>query len=159
MKGDFAANYLPVMAWNRLPSVMWGAAFACLWQSNAARVLTTRISAAIGALVLIGCVTALYLHGANNFVENFAGVGGMLLALAAANRGPAMLMPLGRLTFGIYLCHMLFVGFCRTLLGHFGIDDETMQFVLLTTFVVATLSVAFTMLLIQSRLTRWLAPV
>lgn len=144
----FDDSYMPMLAWNRLPSILWGIFFAIAYQFGCARPLRTRIALAGGLIVFVGAMIARGLPPGAPIFENIAGAGGMLIGLSALNN---IDMPfaerLGKLTYGMYLCHLLFVGGIRIVCGKLWVNDT-----LTYAFVATTLAVIFSALL-----SSWLA--
>jgi len=111
----FPRDYMFRLAWNRMPSVCWAAAFAIFYQFGGSEILRTRTLLVFGAALLALSITALGIRPYWHPFENLAGVAGLMMGLSVLNEARLdWATPLARLTYGMYLCHLLFLGLFRT---------------------------------------------
>ena len=109
IRTDF--GYFVAQSLSRTPALLWGVAIGLLWSNRALVWLRRPVVVALVLALFAGCVVYVGEIGRSAVVECVAGV--FLLSLGASPligrlAGPTGLIHrLGRLSFGVYLCHML----------------------------------------------------
>jgi peptidoglycan/LPS O-acetylase OafA/YrhL len=153
---SYRATNLIYSLW-ALPSVFWGIALACLYSRGKEGDLYRGSGYAyFGLGLLLVCTLALAFTSSDRLVENLSGLGLALFAFSNL-RGKVinLLARLGKLSFGIYLSHVLFLGACRAIATRVGFDT-TLGFAILATAVTLACSSVLTGLLLKSPGLRWL---
>lgn len=107
---DLDWTYFVDRVWSRSPGFMWGVAAGILLGANWRRLRLGAWGVALGGAACVGSIAWYWATGRNPVAANVGGVGlvalGMGLGSSALTR---RLAPLGALTYGIYLVHILIV--------------------------------------------------
>jgi len=156
----FDRDYMLRLSWNRIPSVCWAAAFAIFFQFGGRELLRTRGMLMLGIGVFAGSLFMLGTHPWLHVFENLSGVGGMLIGLSILNAAQiSWASALGKLTYGMYLCHLLFLGLFRTL-WHKGMGaTNNYTFAVVATFLTVCASAVASAYLARTRQLKVLVPV
>ncbi|MBL0927311.1 MAG: acyltransferase [Phycisphaerales bacterium] len=153
------SSYLMERNWARLPSFLWGMALALVIRGKPDS-FRLNIWTSIAGGVLAGSCLAYTLwygeripnqpYGQHNLLENLAGFGFLVVALGPwPERLVRWAAPLGALTFGVYLCHMMFIEGFHQIREYFGQPPRWYH-----GLTIVILSTALSYLLV-SRLRRW----
>ena len=98
-------DYTLSLSYDALPAVLW----ACAWGACPPVRLAGRQLSRLGWLGLASGISLLLVAGRNRHIENVSGFMALLAGFGPAPAGLVRLLPSGRLAFGIYLSHILFV--------------------------------------------------
>lgn len=156
---SFERDYMFRLSWNRLPSVCWAAAFAIIYQFGARDALRTRGILILGITLFISCVISMGLRPHWHVFENLSGVGGMLMGLSILNAASiGWATKLAKLTYGMYLCHLLFLGFFRTVWHKVFGHADNYHFAVIAACLTLTASAFTSAILSRSRWLKILVP-
>jgi peptidoglycan/LPS O-acetylase OafA/YrhL len=149
-------TYAYAQYWRAMPAMCWAMGFA--WLMTAGPVVYS-VSVPIGfagVLLAVFCSVKQYMHGILLVPRALTGLGCILAALAPWNAAAVPgLAKLGRLSYGIYLCHVLFSEFVRNIGMHFHMHDSV-QLDMLVFSCTLLGSIATVLALARSPKTAWL---
>jgi surface polysaccharide O-acyltransferase-like enzyme len=149
-----------LLAWQAMPAVCWGWAFALAISAGApglTKIVNHRLTSAAALALFAALVAWLAVFGRNTLVENLSGM--VLLVAALQPSAPESISRIGRfgaVAFGIYLSHPLFTKTLEAVAAKLHV--ATTWQLDLTIFTIAALgSTALSWALAQHRSTRWLS--
>lgn len=156
----FGWDYMLRLGWNRVPSICWGASLAIAWHFAGRGTLRTVPVALLGIAAFVGSILTLGFAPHLYMFENLAGAGGMLMGVSILNRWaiPGSVQ-LARLTFGIYLSHIIFISAFRLFWHQTVGESNTLAFGLSATPAVLLGSALFSAFLTRTRGLKILVPV
>jgi surface polysaccharide O-acyltransferase-like enzyme len=155
LEGDW--GWLAETAWTRTPCFLWGAAVALLWKGGMPRLTGSLAWSGVAAIGCIELAAASYVTGLMTMMVSMLAMAAFLLAMSPLWSGEwaRKLRGVGKLCFGVYLSHMLFVSVCVTLLGFVGIDHTWWSDLGTVAFAICG-GLLLTAILHRSTATRWL---
>jgi len=151
----YTIRWTIVHGWSIVPCVAWGIAAALAYPSM--RQKLGRKTLIVGLVLITATVIPFHFFGRVPILEALGAVGLMIVAFTPVNnRIVTMLGKLGRYSFGVYLCHMVFVNVIRCVASKYFGQSSSNLFDLTLLLTTAVLSLAASMLLARSTRTRWL---
>lgn len=143
-------------AFRALPSACGATAFALLFAMKGSLPRTTAPLAITGAIVFVLALLAMHWLEPLRPLRGLAGFGLVLVALLPARVGALEHVgSLGRYSYGVYLSHVVFVRIFVLWAQRFGLEP-TAWLIAMEFAVVLGASLALSIVLSQSRYTRWL---
>ena len=145
---EWMSGYTVSLSYDALPALSWGCAVGIITRGQ---LPSSHGFGLIGLSVFLTTVLLLSIVGRVRALENVAGIAGLFAGRVSVPRLIALAVPPGRLTYGIYLIHILFVEGVQKVLRKTGIHSSPFTDVFV--FVVgASCSWTSTWLLAQSRI-------
>jgi peptidoglycan/LPS O-acetylase OafA/YrhL len=149
-------TYAYVQFWRAMPTMCWALGFAWLMTAGPVVYSVSSSLGLVGVVLAVLCSVKQMLQGIELIPRALSGLGCMLAALAPWN---TVIVPslakIGRLSYGIYLCHVLISEFVRNAAFHFHLPDSVQ--VDMVVFVCTLLgSISVVLGLARSPKTAWL---
>ena len=156
--------------WFSLPSVFWAMAYALRSASSLVhqrtdlnmplitdRRDTVKIVVISGLLLCVLLTVVGFFNGPRSLLANLAGFCFALVTMSGVkNPSIEQIAVFGKLSYGIFLAHLIFIGFARVTAYKLGGNDTTWTFAILSTGISFVASITLAFLLTKWRYTAWL---
>jgi hypothetical protein len=153
-QGDW--GWLLETAWSRTPCFLWGASLGLLWKGGMPRITGNRGFCVAAIIAFVGAAMISYLADETTMMVSMLAIAAVVLAMSPLwGQWACKLRGVGKLCFGMYLSHMLFVWACASAVKLAGLEPTWVTDV---SSVILSLcgALALSAMLYRSPQTRWL---